>query len=210
MKKTFIAIIAILNIAHISLSAQNKITGSVRDDQTKEGLIEATVYITDLKMGTTTDTDGNFSFDNVPNGNYLFEVKYIGYKNRIERVKIDKNTTLDFPLGSAVSELNEIVVTAVTHSTELKLSPLVIKAVDKNALTQNAATKLIDGLKNIPGVIVHGRYDTVCPVANAWELHKAWPESELRIISAAGHSAFEPGIADALVLAADAMGAKFK
>ena len=152
MKKTFISIICILSIAQISVSAQNKITGSVRDDQTKEGLVEATVYITDLKMGTTTDTDGNFSFDNVPNGNYLFEVKYIGYKNRIERVKIDKNTTLDFPLGSAVSELNEIVVTAVTHSTELKLSPLVIKAVDKNALNQNAATNLIDGLKNIPGV----------------------------------------------------------
>ena len=65
-------------------------------------------------------------------------------------------------------------------------------------------------LKNIPGVIVHGRYDTVCPVANAWELHKAWPESELRIISAAGHSAFEPGITEALVNAADAMGARFK
>ncbi len=139
-------------MTHLSLSAQNKITGSVRDDQTKEGLIEATIYITDLKMGTTTDTDGNFSFNNVPNGNYLFEVKYIGYKNRIERIKIDKSTTLDFPLGSAVSELNEVVVTAVTHATELKLSPLVIKAVDKNALNQNASTNLIDGLKNIPGV----------------------------------------------------------
>ncbi len=65
-------------------------------------------------------------------------------------------------------------------------------------------------LKDIPGVIVHGRYDTVCPVANAWELHKAWPQSELRIISAAGHSAFEPGITDALVQAADVMGARFK
>jgi proline iminopeptidase len=65
-------------------------------------------------------------------------------------------------------------------------------------------------LKDIPGVIVHGRYDAVCPVTNAWELHKAWPQSELRIISAAGHSAFEPGITDALVQAADAMGARFK
>ena len=65
-------------------------------------------------------------------------------------------------------------------------------------------------LKDIPGIIVHGRYDAVCPVSNAWELHKAWPQSELRIISAAGHSAFEPGITDALVQAADAMGARFK
>ncbi len=134
------------------LLAQNKITGSVKDEGTKEGLIEATVYISDLKIGTTTDNNGLFVFDNVPNGNYLLEIKYIGYKNHIERVKIDKNTTLDFLLSSAVSELNAVVVTAVTHATELKLSPLVIKAVDKNALNQNAATNLIDGLKNVPGV----------------------------------------------------------
>ena len=151
MKKIIISIIAILCI-NLSLSAQNNITGSVRDEQTKEGLIEAIVYITDLKMGTTTDNNGHFSFDNVPKGNYLFEVKYIGYKNRIERVKVDKNTTIDFLLGSSVAELHEVVVTAVTHATELKLSPLVIKAVDKNGLNQNAATNLIDGLKNVPGV----------------------------------------------------------
>ncbi len=152
MKQTFISIIAIFFIINQGLFAQNKLTGSVKDDQTKEGLIEATVYITDLKIGTTTDENGHFTFDNVPNGNYLFEVKYIGYKNHIERVKIDKNTTLDFLLSSAVSELNAVVVTAVTHATELKLSPLVIKAVDKNALNQNASTNLIDGLKNVPGV----------------------------------------------------------
>lgn len=65
-------------------------------------------------------------------------------------------------------------------------------------------------LKGIPGVIVHGRYDAVCPVTNAWELHRAWPDSELRIVQAAGHSAFEPGITEALINAADAMGARFK
>ncbi len=152
MKQTFISIIAIFFIINQSVFAQNKITGSVKDEDSKEGLIEATIYITDLKTGTTTDNNGQFTFENVPNGNYLFEIKYIGYKNHIERVKIDKNTSLDFLLSSAVSELNAVVVTAVTHATELKLSPLVIKAVDKNALNQNASTNLIDGLKNVPGV----------------------------------------------------------
>ncbi len=60
-------------------------------------------------------------------------------------------------------------------------------------------------LKNIPGVIVHGRYDVVCPVENAWRLHQAWPESELKIIADAGHSATEPGIVSALVNATRAM-----
>jgi proline iminopeptidase len=58
-------------------------------------------------------------------------------------------------------------------------------------------------LAGIPGVIVHGRYDVVCPMQNAWELHKAWPGSVLRISPGAGHSAFEPENQAALVEATD-------
>ncbi len=58
-------------------------------------------------------------------------------------------------------------------------------------------------IAHLPGVIVHGRYDVVCPLDNAWALHQAWPNSELQIIRDAGHAAGEPGIADALVRAAD-------
>lgn len=56
-------------------------------------------------------------------------------------------------------------------------------------------------LADIPGVIVHGRYDAVCPAKNAWQLHQVWPRAELRIIPDAGHSALERGIIDALVRA---------
>ena len=58
-------------------------------------------------------------------------------------------------------------------------------------------------LHGIPGVIVHGRYDVVCPVQNAWDLHNAWPESRLQISPRAGHSAFEPENASALLDATD-------
>lgn len=58
-------------------------------------------------------------------------------------------------------------------------------------------------LAGIPGVIVHGRYDVVCPLENAWALHRAWPDAELHIIPDAGHSASEPGTVDALVRATD-------
>eukprot|EP01133_Synstelium_polycarpum_P012164 gene12164-14238_t len=58
-------------------------------------------------------------------------------------------------------------------------------------------------LSKIPGVIVQGRYDVVCPAKSAWELHKAWPISELKIISDSGHSVSEPGIISALVEACD-------
>lgn len=58
-------------------------------------------------------------------------------------------------------------------------------------------------LHGIPGVIVHGRYDVVCPLQNAWDLHKAWPESRLVISPSAGHSAFEAENAASLVEATD-------
>jgi len=58
-------------------------------------------------------------------------------------------------------------------------------------------------LKDIPGIIVHGRYDMICPVDNALALSQAWPEAELRIIRDAGHAASEPAIIDALMRGVD-------
>lgn len=62
----------------------------------------------------------------------------------------------------------------------------------------------IDRIRHIPCDIVHGRYDVVCPVENAWELKKAWPEARLHVIPDAGHSAKEPGILAKLVESMDA------
>jgi len=61
----------------------------------------------------------------------------------------------------------------------------------------------VSKIRDIPATIVHGRYDVVCPIANAWDLHRAWPEADLRIIADAGHSGFEAGITDALINATD-------
>ena len=58
-------------------------------------------------------------------------------------------------------------------------------------------------IRHIPGVIVQGRYDVVCPIFSAWALHRAWPEADLVITPDSGHSAFEPGNSLALVAATD-------
>ena len=63
-------------------------------------------------------------------------------------------------------------------------------------------------LKNIPGVIVHGRYDLCTPVAIAWDLHRAWPEADLRIVPDSGHAMSEPGIVHELVSATEAFKAR--
>ncbi len=59
-------------------------------------------------------------------------------------------------------------------------------------------------LRDVPGVIVHGRYDVVCPLQSAWDLHEAWPQAEFNVVPDAGHSASEAGTTAALVAATDA------
>ncbi len=61
----------------------------------------------------------------------------------------------------------------------------------------------VSRIRHVPAVIVQGRYDVVCPMMTAWDLHRAWPEAEWRVVADAGHSAFEPGITDQLVRATD-------
>ena len=57
----------------------------------------------------------------------------------------------------------------------------------------------VDKIRHIPTIIVHGRYDVVCPLESAWELAKRWPEAEFKIIEDAGHSLSEDGIRRALM-----------
>jgi proline iminopeptidase len=68
----------------------------------------------------------------------------------------------------------------------------------ENSLLRNAGR-----LRDVPGVIVQGRYDMVCPLVSAHELHLAWPQADYRIVPDAGHSAWEPGILGALVEATE-------
>ncbi len=69
--------------------------------------------------------------------------------------------------------------------------------------TDNYLLENIDRIRHIQGVIVHGRYDVVCPAMSAWDLHRAWPVARLEIIPDAGHAATEKGIVDGLVRATD-------
>jgi len=69
--------------------------------------------------------------------------------------------------------------------------------------TPNQLLEDVSKIRHLPCTIVQGRYDVVCPMKSAWDLHRAWPEADLRIIADAGHSAFEPGILSELVAATD-------
>ena len=76
--------------------------------------------------------------------------------------------------------------------------------IDENQILRN-----VRKLEGIPGIIIHGRYDMVCPVDNAVALHHLWHDSELHIIRDAGHSSREPGIVDGLIRATRSMARRF-
>ncbi len=69
--------------------------------------------------------------------------------------------------------------------------------------TDDQLIRNVERVRSIPTVIVHGRYDVVCPLGNAYDLCANWPEAELQIIPDAGHSAMEPGTRTALLNATD-------
>lgn len=98
---------------------------------------------------------------------------------------------------------------ATSHNDTRNSAALAMASIENHYFVNNSflsPNELIDNIKNIsdiPSIIVHGRYDTICPLQNAWELHQSWHESQLNIIPATGHSAFEPGNIDALIKATD-------
>jgi len=75
--------------------------------------------------------------------------------------------------------------------------------VHKAWLTPNQLLADMHRIRHLPGVIIHGRYDAICPARTAWKLHQAWPRSRLEIVPAAGHSAMEPPTLKRLVAATD-------
>lgn len=132
--------------------SQYTMSGNVQEEESNENMELVSIYFSELKKGTTTNSQGNYEIKDVRPGTYLVEVSAFGYKSVIQSIQITKDTTINFSLSNAVHELNEVVITGVSRFTELKLSPVIIKTVDKNIFNQNSSTNLIDALKNVPGI----------------------------------------------------------
>ncbi len=108
---------------------------------------------------------------------------------------------------AATLEPNQDVVDSL-GSPQIALSMARISAhyfVNNCFLEENQLLKNAYKLEGIPGIIVHGRYDMICPVENAWTLQSEWPRCELHIIRDAGHAGSEAGIVDGLVRATKEM-----
>src|SRR5690554_1348775 len=148
--KPFTAVVLLLTTA-ISF-AQNTLSGQIKDDLTDETLSGVLVYLPDLKITSVSDENGNYKINNLKKGSYLLEIKMPGYKSVIQRIELTENTVLDFVLEESITELDNVVITGVTRSTELKRNPVIIKTLNRNSLNRTTAVNLIDALSYVPGI----------------------------------------------------------
>jgi iron complex outermembrane recepter protein len=146
-------ILTLIGFVVVSVShAQNSLSGRVEDYQDHTAVIGATIYIPDLKRGAATDQNGEYFISNLPKGNFLIECKFVGYGTLVKPAQISGPTKLDLFLNNLVTELNEVVVTGLSHSSELKKNPIPIATLDNRLLTENISLNLIDNISKKAGV----------------------------------------------------------
>jgi iron complex outermembrane recepter protein len=162
-KNYFLFLVAVLIFGVINTSnAQTNYTKNILLKASLSGKVtaagsglalpSASIYIPDLKMGTTTDANGNYIIHNIPQGNYLVQAGYVGYQNMVKKITLNENTTADFVLEIAVTEESEIVITGSSKATTIRRNPIPIISISKQYLQQNLSTNIIDAIARVPGV----------------------------------------------------------
>jgi iron complex outermembrane recepter protein len=136
----------------ISVVVKGSFTGKITDAKTGFAITGASIYITDIKSGTSSDIAGNFILRNVPEGNHLIEVSHIGYTTLVENIVISGDTKKDFALSESVVENNAVIVTGVTGATQLKKVPFAVAVMRKQDFFQNTSSNIIESLTKIGGV----------------------------------------------------------
>lgn len=128
------------------------LSGKVSEKKNSTPLAGATVYIPDLKIGAVADSAGHYSFKSLPSGNYLVEVRFVGYKSVTKTVTINGAVEENFELLDNAVEESVVVVTGLSKATQVKRSPIPIVAVSHDYLVKNLSTNIIDAIAKVPGV----------------------------------------------------------
>ncbi len=131
---------------------KGSLSGRVLDEATGLPLPSVNVFITDLKVGSSTNANGEFILTNISEGTHLVEISHIGYNTLAEKIFIDGETIIEFKLSTAIVENSAVVVTGVTKATQLKKIPFQVSVVRKEELQQSSSTNVIDALSRKAGV----------------------------------------------------------
>lgn len=129
-----------------------KFSGKVTDAKTGTPIAAASVYINDIKSGSSTDDKGYFIIKNIPNGKHLIEVSHIGYTSITENIDFANDITKDFALVGSIIENNVVVVTGVAGATQQRKVPFSLSVMRKEDFFQNTSSNIIESLTKVGGV----------------------------------------------------------
>ena len=147
-----VSIISILLLVCYFADAQKKLSGRIFDEKSGEAVPGATVYIPELKTGDIADKNGNYSIDKLPKTTVTVQVSFLGYKSIVEKIDMSAVTSRDFKLEQAITEMNEVVVTGTSRTTEITRNPVPMITLGRKELQQNLSTNIIDAISKLPGV----------------------------------------------------------
>lgn len=153
MKSPFSFLIVFIFTFSYSLAyGQNTLSGHVTDKETGEALPGATIYLPDLKSGTSTDKDGFYKLRNLPGSSMVVQVSFIGYKAEVLTLDLSKIHSRDFQLNPSAIEAKEVVVTGNALSSDNDRSSISITPINKEKLLTMPSTNLINSISTVPGV----------------------------------------------------------
>ena len=159
MKKIILInfIICFYSLIFFTVSAQKNntrftLSGKITTADNHAAMPGATIYISDLKAGKSSDENGNYILKDLPPGTYLVEAGFVGYKNILKTVTLNQNTALDFVMDVSITEVNEVIVTGTSKAMSIRRNPIPIISVNKQFLQQNLSTNIIDAIARVPGI----------------------------------------------------------
>lgn len=156
MKTKLLNLLLVFCMGPVLLLAQgtSTIQGEVKDSQTKETLIGATVMVKGTSTGTITDINGTYAIKNLAAGNITLVVSYVGYSNTEKQVTLTggQTVTLDFELTTDLIGLDQIVVTGVVNPKSALESSINVSTMRTKAIGELGAATTAEIFKAIPGI----------------------------------------------------------
>jgi iron complex outermembrane recepter protein len=138
--------------ATLFINARAIFSGKITDANSGEPLAGATIFISDLKLGTVADVLGKFSFHEIPSGHHLIEISHTGYTSIVEHIDIADNFEKNFALQPTIVENQAVIVTGVTNATSIRKTPVPVTSIRKVEILESASTNIIDLLSKKPGI----------------------------------------------------------
>jgi len=165
MKSLILSLFCLLTSAAFG---QFTLTGKISLAGQSEPPFGASVYIQELKMGTSADTSGNYTISAIPAGTYTLKVSYVSHPAITERnVRINQNLTKDFVMKAGENELNEVVVTGTMKEVSKLDSPVPVDIITAKFIYKNPVPSIFEGLSYVNGV----RPQLNCNVCSTGDIH---------------------------------------